>query len=76
LPRQNRTKKPSPSGDVFLDVDQLSERWRLSRKTLYNKNSNGTGPPFVRLGGAVRYRLRDIEAYEASHIIDRQAVAG
>lgn len=35
------------------------EDWRLDRK----------GPPYIRVGGTVRYRLADIEAWEKSRLV-------
>ncbi|QCX26420.1 helix-turn-helix domain-containing protein [Nocardioides jishulii] len=37
----------------------------MTPKTLANWRSAGTGPTFVKIGGMVRYRLADVEAYEA-----------
>ncbi|WP_420846583.1 helix-turn-helix transcriptional regulator [Nocardioides jishulii] len=45
--------------------EALAERWDMTPKTLANWRSAGTGPTFVKIGGMVRYRLADVEAYEA-----------
>jgi predicted site-specific integrase-resolvase len=42
----------------------LARRWQVSPRTLERWRSDGTGPAFVRIGGQVRYRLEDVEAYE------------
>lgn len=51
--------------DKFLNQIELSRRWRISPRTLERKRWLGEDPPFVKIGGAVRYRLDDIEEYEA-----------
>lgn len=50
----------------FITPRELSERWggRINVRTLANWRSSGNGPPFVKIGGAVLYRYRDIEAWE------------
>lgn len=56
------------TGDTFeplLDEDQAGALLGLSVSTLQKKRLTGDGPPFVRLGPAVRYRpaaLRDFIA--------------
>jgi hypothetical protein len=49
---------------VFLNQAQLSHRWRISVRSLEKWRSLGKGPPFVKIGGCVRYKLTDIEAWE------------
>lgn len=50
--------------EIFLTPKELAERWRISPRTLERWRWTGEGVGFVKLGGAVRYRLRDIEKYE------------
>jgi predicted DNA-binding transcriptional regulator AlpA len=45
------------------DVAQLTGR---ARSTLQKDRVAGTGIPFIRLGGLVRYRAADVEAYLAA----------
>lgn len=42
----------------FLTPAQMSERMGVSVKTLANQRSAGTGPKFVKVGGAVRYPVQ------------------
>ncbi len=49
----------------FLNQVQLSDRWQISVRTLEKWRSRGDGPKFVKVGSAVRYRLTDVEAWEA-----------
>jgi hypothetical protein len=58
-----------------MDVDQelltqtaLARRWKLSPRTLERWRWLGRGPQYMKVGGQVRYRLPDIEAYEAAQL--------
>lgn len=51
-----------------LDQERLARRWAISPRTLESWRSLGKGPPFMRLGGRVAYRLQDIEAFEQSQL--------
>ncbi len=55
-----------PLADVFLSEKELARRWGCKAKTLSNQRCLGTGPPFVKLGRCVRYRLSDVLAFEAA----------
>lgn len=44
---------------------ELAERWQISEATLERWRTEAGGPVFLKLGAQVRYRLRDIEAFEA-----------
>lgn len=50
----------------FLTVAQLVERWKrqITVATLATWRSRGNGPPYVKVGGKVLYRVTDLEAYE------------
>ena len=43
----------------------LARRWGLSPSTLERWRHKRKGPPHLKIGGRVRYRLQDIEAFEA-----------
>lgn len=47
-----------------LTPAELAERWNLAEKTLRNWRANGAGPVYVKLGRAVLYPLRAVEAFE------------
>lgn len=53
---------------TFLDQKTLARRWNISHRTLEAWRHKQCGPLFVRLGGRVRYRLSDIEAFEADRL--------
>ena len=50
-----------------LNEEQLARRWALSPRTLQRWRWRREGPPFMKLGGRVAYRLEDIEAFEVAH---------
>ena len=47
-----------------ISQNELAKRWQISEATLERWRSQRKGPHFLRLGGQVRYRLADVEAYE------------
>src|SRR3954468_21330171 len=47
---------------------EVQGRTGPSTRTLQAARTDGCGCPFLKLGSAVRYRLIDIEAYEATHL--------
>jgi predicted site-specific integrase-resolvase len=47
-----------------LTQEQLAERWQVSEASLERWRSEGRGPVHLKVGGRVRYRLTDIEAFE------------
>ena len=70
-----------PSEPVrHLNQRQLADRWDLSEGTLERWRSEGIGPIFLKLQGQVRYRIKDIEAYEAENrrksTSEREVVGG
>lgn len=62
----------------FLTPAQLSDRWgrRINVRTLANWRTAGTGPRYVKIGGAIMYRLDDIQAYEAKNTVQCTAQYG
>lgn len=42
----------------------LADRWNISPRTLERWRWLGQGPQYLKVGGQVRYRIRDVEAYE------------
>lgn len=47
-----------------LNQTDLARRWRISPRTLERWRWLKIGPPYVKIGGRVLYRIEDIEAYE------------
>ncbi|MGP9537009.1 helix-turn-helix domain-containing protein [Brachybacterium sp. AOP43-C2-M15] len=53
----------------WLTAGDLSERWGIPAPTLAGWRYQGKGPRYMKLGGAVRYRLEDVEAFENENLI-------
>ena len=57
-------QKPSPTNQIdLLTAKQAARYLSISTKWLANQRWQGTGPKFVRVGGAVRYRVTDLEQF-------------
>lgn len=52
---------------VYITQNELSDRWRLSGRTLERWRAEGYGPPWVILGGSIRYPVADVLAFERRH---------
>jgi predicted DNA-binding transcriptional regulator AlpA len=50
--------------DRWLSRPELARRWGVPVKTLSEWASKGTGPRYAKFGKHVRYRLRDVIAWE------------
>jgi len=57
--------------DTYLTQAELAARWRISPRTLERWRWLARGVAFVKVGGSVRYRLKDVESFEAKQL--RQA---
>jgi hypothetical protein len=51
-----------------LHQADLARRWNVSPRTLERWRWLRKGPPYLKIGGRVAYRLCDVEAFEAAHI--------
>jgi hypothetical protein len=49
-----------------LNQEQLSRRWSISPRTLERWRWLKMGPPYLKIGGRVVYRVQDVERYETS----------
>ena len=59
-----------------LSSKRLARRWGLSHRTLERWRYRRTGPPHLKIGSRVRYRLQDIEAFEAARVEHANADRG
>jgi hypothetical protein len=59
----------------YLDQIGLAERWKVSPRTLERWRGQRRGPAFCRIGGVVRYRIEDVEAYETRQRQETQQAA-
>jgi predicted DNA-binding transcriptional regulator AlpA len=56
-----------------LSSKLLARRWGLSPSTLERWRHKRKGPPHLKIGGRVRYRLQDIEDFEAARVAHAEA---
>jgi hypothetical protein len=63
---------------THLNQIDLARRWKLSPRTLERWRWLNEGPPYLKIGGRVVYRLDDIEAFESLqlHAIDSKPMPG
>lgn len=54
----------------ILTTIEAAEYLRLGKPTLERFRLTGEGPKFCKLGGAVRYRLPDLDRWLESHLIN------
>lgn len=50
---------------TVLDEAAVAERYGIPQRTLTRWRYENSGPPFMRLGRAVRYSLEDLQRWEA-----------
>lgn len=53
---------------IHLTPIELAERLHLTRRTLDHWRGTGSGPPFIKFGKHVLYRVEDVERWEASMV--------
>jgi predicted DNA-binding transcriptional regulator AlpA len=54
---------PASSPDDILDTPEAATYLRLSVSSLNKMRCTGSGPPFIRMGRAVRYRRRALDLF-------------
>jgi hypothetical protein len=66
---ESREERPIGTCEIrHLNQAQLARRWGLSPRSLERWRWLKVGPPYLRIGGRVAYRLVDIESYEAANL--------
>ena len=63
----------APCGKRTLTDVEVAARLGVSRFTVRSWRLKGTGPRFLKMGRAVRYRPQDVEEYERRALVDTQA---
>lgn len=53
----------------FWDTEQAAQYLNLRKNTLEVWRTRGTGPRFCKLGGVVRYRRSDLDAYVEQNLV-------
>ncbi len=51
-----------------LNEFDLAKRWNISERTLQRWRWKKKGPPYLKIGGRVAYRLSDVEAWEEENL--------
>lgn len=54
--------------EQHLSPEDLAQRYKVPIATVYRWNSESTGPRRLKVGKHVRYRLSDVQAWEAKHL--------
>jgi len=57
---------------TLLNQEELALRWKISEATLERWRHTKIGPVYLKLGGAVRYNMRDVLAYEHQSMSDSE----
>lgn len=52
----------------MLDEKELASRWKVSVRTVRKWRLDGKGPAYLKIEGAVRYRLSDVLAKESQYL--------
>jgi len=55
--------------DKHLSPEDLAEREGVPLQTVYGWNRDRNGPPFMKIGRHVRYKLADVIAWEESRYV-------
>lgn len=55
-----------------LTVDDLADRVQVPVRTVYDWNTRGTGPTYIRIGRYVRYREADVVAWENARLVENK----
>ena len=52
-----------------IEVDELAERWGVSKKAIDNRRHRGQGPNYFKIGGKIKYDLDDVKRMEQDSYI-------
>jgi len=47
-----------------IDANELAERWGVTKKSIDNRRHRGQGPNYFKIGGKIRYDLKDVVRME------------
>lgn len=64
--RSQETALPTPRVHPLLSPEELSELLGVPIATLYRWRHHSSGPPALKIGRHLRYRVRDVEEYLAA----------
>lgn len=69
----NSSVSPAQRPKGALNVRDAAAYIGLARGTLDNMRSRGEGPPYVRIGSRIVYRVEDLDVYLAAHVVGGDA---
>lgn len=49
--------------EPYATVDEVCEYYRVSKQTIYNWRSMGTGPRATKIGGQLRFSWAEVEKF-------------
>ena len=47
-----------------IDANELAQRWGVTKKSIDNRRQRGQGPNYFKIGGKIRYDLKDVVRME------------
>ncbi len=65
MAQQPEIESPEEDPSTMLREGELARRWDVSQRTLQRLRTDGQGPAFIRIGGAIRYQMADVLAYDS-----------
>lgn len=68
--RPGRHRRYKVTDERWITHQELADRYGVPVKTPAEWASKGTGPPYVKFGRHVRYRLRDVRAWETKQLVE------
>lgn len=69
-----KSQHPQVGGDL-VDEGVAGDHVGRSKRTLQQWRYRGEGPPYIKCGKAVRYSLRDLDAWLLKHRVEPREVA-
>ncbi|MDH5796653.1 MAG: helix-turn-helix domain-containing protein [Anaplasmataceae bacterium] len=57
---------------TYLSEHELAEKWGISHRTLQRWRWLNQGPNYLKIGGHVRYRPEDVEAFEKKRLFQAE----
>lgn len=54
--------------EILLTTKDLAQRWQMKEQTLRHWRMRGEGPRALTVGRLVRFRLEDVESWEAANL--------
>ena len=54
--------------EIYLTEKDLAKKWGLSPKTLQSWRWRNVGPPYLKIGGRIRYTSANIKNFEENNL--------